>query len=85
MADDEALRLCGPCRHFQMAFSGDHTCALHLPLQDGLLRLSCDHFSPFALGEGSLFEQSDCCAGERGEHGAHPHAASSPAGPEAGP
>ena len=68
MADEDlVLQLCGPCRHFEQALTGRHTCALGLPLRDGVTRTECDAFAPFALGEGSLLEQSDCCA--------HAHAA----------
>ena len=64
MADDDAvIALCGPCRHFELALAGPHACALGLPLLDGAERRECDRFAPFARGEGSLFEQSDCCRG----------------------
>jgi hypothetical protein len=70
-ADDATLALCGPCRHFEQALSGRHGCALGLPLLDGHALRECAAFSPFALGEGSVFEQSDCCA--RGGEDGHAH------------
>lgn len=71
MTEAATIALCGPCRHFLMAFSPPHGCALGLPLQDGEQRTDCPSFSPFTKGEGSMFEQSDCCAGERGQPHAH--------------
>jgi hypothetical protein len=61
-SDEATLTLCGPCRHFEQALVGPHACALGLPLRDGVQVKECAHFHPFALGEGSLMDQSDCCA-----------------------
>lgn len=55
------IALCGPCRHFEQALNGKHACGLGLPLMDGVTKASCPSFHPFARGEGSVFEQSDCC------------------------
>lgn len=70
VSDEATLRLCGPCRHFQMAFTGDHACQLGLPLVDGARHTGCASFDPFTRGEGSEFEQSDCCA--QHAHGPEP-------------
>jgi hypothetical protein len=70
-SDDAAIALCGPCRHFEQALSGRHTCTLGLALLDGAVRRECASFHPFARGEGSLFEQSDCCAHGATEGHAH--------------
>ncbi|HEV8360832.1 MAG TPA: hypothetical protein VGR28_10300 [Candidatus Thermoplasmatota archaeon] len=70
-ADEAVLAMCGPCRHFEQALSGRHRCQLGLVLLDGVARTTCTSFHPFALGEGSVFEQSDCCAREPGR--AHTH------------
>ena len=66
--EDATIALCGPCRHFEQALSGRHRCGLGLALLDGAERVSCGSFDPFARGDGSLFEQSDCCAGGRHTH-----------------
>lgn len=65
------LALCGPCRHFELALSGPHRCQLGLALLDGVARKECPSFHPFALGEGPLVAQSDCCAHAGGA--AHRH------------
>lgn len=69
--DDATIALCGPCRHFLMAFSPPHGCALGLPVMDGAARATCASFHPFTKGEGSMFEQSDCCAHAAEEGHAH--------------
>lgn len=67
-ADDAVLQMCGPCRHFQQSLFGEHRCLRGLPLLDGVRHTGCASFDPFARGEGSVFEQSDCCAQHAG-HG----------------
>jgi hypothetical protein len=65
-SDDATIALCGPCRHFELALAGPHRCQLGLPLR--VEGMECARFDPFAVGEGSMFEQSDCCAGEGHAH-----------------